>query len=483
MTVTLCLALLILGVSALLMRLRYGEQWVLRPFSMLVLAALLYHGASEVAMRFSGTAVLGAGRPVERWADEGALVAAITLLVMTIGYLVAHPARHIPTDADHSELARIFDWRLTGVLVLPLVVATVQGQGYITGNPLNGEGLGVTGFSMQFLIPVVVLTSFGLILKYPRWWLGVMLGQATVIALAGQRLEIVITAIMLAILAARVGIRPDRKQVVLAAVIVCIALIGVTSVRSVIGRDIFYGSSGAVLRLMALAQGVASPTYEGVATQNPVLDAAVRLDSNAWTGQVAQALDRGRPPVGIDPIFSSVVAMVPTVLFPAKLVSMSVYQRSPEMWITDALGMPVVDYLPAHVTYFYGALNLWQLLVFGFFVGLALGRLEYLAMRSVRPVAILGYVILLESALFFERGLPFYIYTARSFAVLAVVIWLWAKLGPAGVAERKSRSREAARRRLSKQGDRVQAEEPLTGGTTTSRSRADLRVDQRAQNG
>ena len=108
MTVTLCVALLILGVSALLMRIRYREQWVLRPFSMLVIAALLYHRASEVVMRFAGSAVLGTGRPVDRWADEGALVTATALLAMTIGYLVAYPARHIQRmQSEASWLRRV----------------------------------------------------------------------------------------------------------------------------------------------------------------------------------------------------------------------------------------------------------------------------------------------------------------------------------------------------------------------------------------
>lgn len=431
LSVYLTLALVMMGASLTSLRLRLGRQWLLRPFSLLMLAATLYHGVSELVIRAFGGSDLAIQRPGNEFTDIGALVAASTMLVMTLAYLAVHPPRRVETNVDRDQLARIFDWRLTGLLTIPLFIATVQGHGYITGNPLNGEGIGITGLSMQFFLPMVVVTAFGILLRHPRWWPQVVGGQCVAVALAGQRLEVFIAAVLLAVLAARVGIRPTRRQVLVTGAVAGLLAVGVGSVRATQGRTEFYSDTGSVARLQAIAAGVANPTYQGIQSSNMLTDAALRLDSNAWAGQVSQSLAQGKKPIGYEPLYTSALGLIPSVLYPSKLVALTVYQISPELWISSSLDMPLVDYLPGDVTTFYGALSVSEQLIFGLLVGLVLGLVELRSLRDVRPGAVVLYLILVESALFFERGLPFYLYSGRTFLVMAGVLWLWAKLRPA----------------------------------------------------
>ena len=152
----------------------------------------------------------------------------------------------------------------------------------------------------------------------------------------------------------------------------------------------------------------------------------LRLDSNKWAGQVSQALALGHRPIGYEPLYDSVVGLIPSALYPSKLASLNKYQMNQELWISAALGMPLVDYLPGDVTTFYGALSLSEQLMFWFIVGLVFGFIDRLSLRDAMPGTIILYLVLVECALFFERGLPMYVFEiCRTLPVMGAVIWLW----------------------------------------------------------
>jgi hypothetical protein len=402
--------------------------------------SFVYHGLSEIVIRLANADALVAYRPERRYADKGAFVVGVALLVMTLGYLATHPPASLSETVDRKRLARIFDWRLTGLLTLPLLLATTQGAGYNNGRPLQGEGISTAGLALEFLVPLLVLTSFGYLLRHPDRFVLVIAVQSAAMALAGQRLEVLVTVGVLWLMARRVGLGPTRRQMGLTAVAAVVLVVGITSVRSTVGREQFYGNTGGMSRLSAIAQGVENPQYVGVTTDNPLVDAALRFDGNAWSGGIMQSFDAGRDPIGVAPVYYSALSTVPSVLFPSKVTDLSLLQRSAEMWQITDLRLPVVDYLPGHVVFFLGALGMWGLLLFNFLIGLALGLAESRALRSPGPVAIYALLLLTQSALFFERGLPLYLLAGRAFLVVGAVIWLWSKI----TAPKPAQSRSAA---------------------------------------
>ena len=428
MSATFLLAALIMVGSPLLLRAWYGAQWMIRPFSIFALMAIFYHLVTEVVIRITGATDTSSGRPSVEWVDQGMLIAATTLAAMTLGYMVLGPRRHYPSHVDTGGLGRILDWRITGALTLPLLVATVQGQGYSTGMPLEGEGIGITGLAMQFFVPLVVLTSFGYLLRHPTRWLPTVAVQSTVLVLAGQRLEVFIGAAMLTALGARVGITPKARHVLAILVLAGFLALGVTSVRASQGRETFYSNSGVGARVTAIAQGAANPLESISASGNLLGDAAIRLNSNAWTGGIARAFHDGASTLGYRPFVSAFLSMIPSALYPDKLTALSDQERSIPLWTLSDLGMPAINYLPGHLTYFLGAVGWVGNLILMAVVGAFMGAFESRVLRSNGYLAVIAYALLVQSALFFEQGLTFYLVGARSFVVLAPLFWVWLKV-------------------------------------------------------
>lgn len=427
MTSTFVLAGIIILSCLLLLRVRYGSRWLMRPFTIFALAAMLYHFGAEVLVRVTGAESPGSGRPALMWLDQGVLVAATTLAVMTVGYVVFGPRKRAAGSVDRNALAQVIDWRVLGVLTVPLLIATTQGRGYITGKPLEGEGVGITGFSAQFFVPLVILTSFGYLLRHPARWLPVVAVQSGLLALAGQRLEVFVGAATLTALAAWVGIVPRVRHIVAVLVLAGVLALGVTSAREGGGRDTFYSDSGVMARLSAIFEGASS--IDAVSSASTLVgDAGLRLNSNAWTGGVEQALAQGAAPIGYRPILTSALGVVPSALYPTKLTDLSLQERSVEVWTFTALGMPDVDYLPGHLTFYLGAFGWVGLLAFMGALGAFMGVLEAWVMRSTGYMSALVYSLLIQAALFFEKGLNFYLMSLRTFLVVAVVLWLLAKV-------------------------------------------------------
>lgn len=423
MTATFVVALALLLASPWAMRLRYGRDWLLRPYGLLVAAAVVYHGISETVIRATGAADYAPWRAASQAVDHGMLVAAAGLLAMTLGYVALCPPASVSTAGDLSQLRAAFDWRITGAAAVPLFLATVAGRGYASGNALEGEGVGELGLAVQFFLPLVVLTAFGLLLRWPRAWLWVILGQSVVLAAAGQRLELFVAAVALVVLGARVGIRPSGRQLVTAALVAGLLALAISSIRADAGRGVFQSESGADERLAALWEGLAAPEVESVHGGSALEEAALRLDSNAWAGAVMAGMDEVGA-VGPRPVVGAVLTSVPSALYPDKLTDLSLLDRSPELAQITGLRLVVMDYLPGHVTTFLGALGPWLMLLFNLGVGGVLGLLDRACTASSTPWRLVGTLLLVEAAMFFERGIDFYLVAGRAFLVLAAAAWV-----------------------------------------------------------
>lgn len=436
----LSLTLLLASLGAL--RWRYGHNWLLRPYVLLAWCALIYHGLSEMIIRFSGAESLALYRVPRESVDRGALAASLGLVAMTLAYCVASKPTEFSTTASFDELRHDFDWRYLAIPAVPLLLYTYAGQGYITGSPLQGEGLSSEGFASQFLLPLMVMTSFGFLVRHPRQFAVIVAAQALMMAMAGQRLEVLIASVAVWLLARRIGIRPSRPQLVALALAGVMLTLSISSIRASSGRNVFYSDSGAASRVEALWEGIANPSIESVNGGGLVAEAALRLDSNTWAGAVSSAISSGWGPIGLRPLQMSLITAVPSVIFVDKVSSLDIMDRNVELAQIQQLGLPDIDYLPGHLTSFMGATGITGMIIMNSVVGLVLGVLDRIALGRKTPLRLLGLAYLALAALLFERGLDYYLIAARGYAVMAIAVGMAMWLRSAWPLSRVSASQD-----------------------------------------
>ena len=138
-------------------------------------------------------------------------------------------------------------------------------------------------------------------------------------ALAGQRLEILVVTLTVLFLANRIGIALPRLQLIFVVAVAFGLMSAIATVRSELGRDIFYSATGPVSRIEALFHGIASRDDTTVHGAGPLVEFGLRMDSNAWTGNVAEALAAGKDRVSVHVLESDLLTAVPSALLPSKL--------------------------------------------------------------------------------------------------------------------------------------------------------------------
>lgn len=423
MTTVFLLALLILLLCISLLRGVYGSAWLVRPFSLLVCAGFVYHGVSEVLIRLSGAEGLAWYRASQTEIDRGALIAAVGLLTMTLTYVIVSKPRSLVEGGGLEEIRHQFDWRWMAVPGVILLAFTFAGKGYASGTPLGGQGLTTQGFATQFLVPVVALASFGFIVRYPTRFVIIAGIQSILLALAGQRLEVLVAGVALWLLSKRVGLHLSRRQIATMVLLSAVLLVGISSVRASVGRDIFYSNSGGLARVQALWGGLTNPEIQSVAGGGVVAETALRLDSNTWSGAIANSFDSGSSAVGLRPLEMTLLTSVPSFVFKDKVTRLDRLDRNAELAQIEHLGLARIDYLPGHVTYFLGALGVQGNLLFSALLGAVLGVLDKAALRSLEPLRVLAWMLLAQAALMFERGPTYYLLQLRAYIVLGVLVY------------------------------------------------------------
>lgn len=432
MTTLFLISLLFLAASPAILRTRYGREWFLRPYSIFVIVACVYHGLSEIVIRATGAAQFAAYRVDQKFIDDGMFVSAIALLAMTIGYVVFCPPRPIDRSIDLDHLRRAFDWRVFGVLAIPLFISTVHGKGYANGAILTGQGVTDQGLAAQFWMPVISLTTFSFLLRHPKWWVPALVTQSVLMAAAGERLEIVVGAATVLVLAARVGMKPNKKEVATIAVIAILGMLAISASRTDQGRTVFQSNSGFGARWSALIQGIEHPTVQSVHGGNALAEASLRLDSNSWAGGIMKAFEgQSKEPIGWEGLQVSAIAAIPSYLDANKIEQLRALDYTPKNQVRHQLNVYNVDYLEGGVSEYLGNLGPLTTVAFDFAVGIVMGLLDGFVLKRSSIWRLIGYLLVVQAALFFERGIDFYLLTLRAFATFVVVAWVLAAVSRA----------------------------------------------------
>ncbi|WP_431728587.1 hypothetical protein [Verrucosispora sp. TAA-831] len=468
MTVSVITGLLIQAAALAGVHWAIRGEWLRRPAALMLVAAVAFHGVTEVVQ------TIWPGRNFFRgyFADAAALddwvllvSGGIACYAISYVFVVMQPQRRrTPAHAAPGlGLAGVpLPWLLA--LLLPLLVATWQGKGALQPlSPLAAEeapeaqGL-MVGLAGGFVVPLIAITAVVVLVRWGmRWLLPALAVQALVLVLAGTRSMIVFAAILTLVGAAVHGLRPSRRQVAALTALVAVTIAVISSTRAVAGREVFHADQGSGARVEALIDGAAA--LHKPDTRDVLLDDVVyRFDGNTWGAQLLSSLRGSGPTSGTVTVRNNLAMMVPSIIAPGKVAGRSLEERSEEAYLARDHGLSQrVDWLPTilgTVIAYYGPAGM---LLIALLLGAALGAAERWALRSRGTARAVFAVGLAQCALLYGAG-PQSIMTALRVALaltvaLAVLAWL--------------HQRRAAR-----------AEAHATGGPVTVRQRPGHRADQ-----
>jgi hypothetical protein len=430
--------LVIQGGALALLFSRLGRSAFTRTGAIFVMAAVVFHGLNEILLS------LFPDRDIYRLlvgpdAISGFVVwISVGIVTLTIAYLVALGRRPLPEHKGEvawqvASIRRVFDWRLMLVLVIPLIVITIAGRGYVSGAVVTtrtSAPLQVgAGLAVQFLFLLIAFASFSIVMRLGRrWLLPVLAVQSGIMALVGARAAILFTAAMLLYVLWRVGITLSRKEVVVTTVTVLMLLLVITSGRAAAGRLATNADSS--LRLDFLTTGavnlISPDTFNQVET-----DLGYRFDGNSFGGMELQSLNGGWPVLGVTPLWNDLLLAVPSFLNPDK--TLSAYEdRSEKQYAEVYLGLPTSDVYPGirqdiiptqfgATVGFFGPLGM---LLAGLFLGIVFGLADRWLLRRLTPSRLLIGVALLYCVFNYEGSWDVYSVTFRGVLVMLPLVWL-----------------------------------------------------------
>jgi hypothetical protein len=425
MTATLATALLFQLATVALLRHRLGRTWLRRPVTLLVLASVVYDGASPLLLTAPSIARWDIYRQgvQQSYADSAALTLAASMLAFTVCYLLTRPERAVtePSGRDLDRAARVLDWRLLALACAPLAVLTYEGRGYNNGSLTTGAGAPLSSsLASTFFVLLVVLTAFSFLLRHGgRRFLPVLAAQSVLLAAAGERTPVLVAAIALGVLLASSGMRPSARQMGAAAALTVAGVLAVTGLRAEQGRALFYQDSGIGARVSALASGITSAGSTSAAGGAGLLaQAAVRLDGTDFAGAILQARAMGYPALGAAAVPESLLVAVPSALWPSKLA----HALTPVNAEIDDLGLQPVNFLPGLGGMYAGFLSpAWLIALLGL-LGAVAGWAEARLLRMAGPAGLVMLAGSVIAVLDFEKGLPGILLDLRTAAVLALAM-------------------------------------------------------------
>jgi hypothetical protein len=419
-TVALAGALFLQVISLVILRLRLGPGWLLRPVTLLVLVSVVCDGVSQILLLEPSVAAednFRIGIPRALIGPAAALLSA-AMLAFTVAYLFLRPERANATGADVERTRRLLDWRVFAVACAPLAVLTYEGRGF---NSLLTTGAGAPGISAlasEFFALLLILAAFGFLLRHGyRWFTVVVAIQSALLAAAGERTPVIGGAIALIVLCARAGARPSGRQVAGGVAVILVGFLAVSGVRAAQGRDIYYTSSGFRNRTAAAASGFET-AVAGDWGRLLAQDAA-RTDGTSFTAAILEARDLGHSSLPWTDVPESLLLAIPSVIWQSKLSSGNL---DPALTEINDFGLHKVNFLPGLPGLYVGYLTPMWLLVFLAAAGIGAGAGERWLLRRVTAARLVLLAGSVTAAMAFQQGLPGMLVQLRAAIAVAIII-------------------------------------------------------------
>ncbi|WBB67079.1 hypothetical protein [Micromonospora sp. WMMD812] len=414
-------------------------DWMRRPGALLLLAAVGFHGGTEVMQWLWPERNIFRVFLDQDDIDDWMLLVSTAICAYAISYamIVVRRIRKPAHAASEDGLARLrLPWLL--VLVVPLVAATFAGRGALqavapaqaeTGEVVPERDGALVALASEFLVPLVAVLGAVVLVRWGmRWLVPVLAAQGAVLAVAGTRAMIVFAALLTLVGAALHGVRPSRRQIALILVVVSGFTALISSTRAVAGREVFEAGQGSGERIDALLDGAAQIHTER--SREAILnDLVYRFDGNTFGAMIFDSLRGSGEPVGMETVGNNIAMLMPSVLNPDKVASRSLEQRNEEAYIDAAFGLSQhVDWLPTILgtaVAYYGPVGL---ILFALLFGAAMAAAEVLALASLTTARVMFAIGLAHCALLYGSGPQVFVTTLRTVValvlVLSAVAWL-----------------------------------------------------------
>jgi hypothetical protein len=357
------------------------------------------------------------------------LLVSVAILVFTIAYVWAigtRPGPVLPAESSDAALTkRTFDYRLMILVTAPLLILTLGGQGFDSNGGLSGgTSVGTTlGLTKQFFILGIVLSGFGLVMRFgQRWTVYVLVVQSLILALLGERLIIVSGAVMLIYALSRMGMKLDRRHAVVGLVLLGLFAWSITAARGFEGR--YNVTSSASVRLTFLTTGLTN-LFSSSTGHEIAYTLGFRLDGNSYGAMSLEALANGSAPVGFTPLKNDALLAIPSFLNPSKDES-NVEDRSEKLYVEENLPIPELqtspgvyqDILPTQLGGLTGILGPSGLVLAALALGLGFAALDRWLRRGLGPMRMIISLGVLYSVLDYEGSWDTYTVTARGILLL-----------------------------------------------------------------
>ena len=441
MNVTFLAALLVQSVMVALIRHRLGHGWLRRPVTVFILASLVYLGLGPTLLAIPSIGKQDTYRLGVQpgYIDLADLIMSSAMLALTLTYLLTRPERIVTPERPGAAtvVAKVIDWRWLALACIPLTLLTVAGRGYNNGQGIDASTSLWTSLVVTFFIIVVVVTAAAFLLRHgSRWFLPVLFAQSGVLTLAGERTPVLMDAIALILMLAFVGIRVPPRQIAIAALLTVVVILSLTGFRAQQGRSIYYTNSGISARAGALTSGLSAltGTQSSAGTPGLITQFATRMSAVDYGGAILEAISDGQPRLRPDAVPESLLLVVPSFLWPAKLAQGNVL--APAQMQIDHFGLNNINFIPGAPGVYIGFLTpAWLIILFSL-LGASFGWFERWLLRECTPARVIMLAGAAVAAMHFEDGLPAMMVQMRSAAVLALVAYAVTVLR----APRKSRS-------------------------------------------
>ncbi len=432
MSTLIVLGLVIQAIAICLIFARLGRTWPRHIGAIFVVIAVLYHGVGEIFMAlFPGQDPY---RPLiqPRYVDRFVVLISVGILLFAIAYVSAigrRPSvRPSPQGSDALLTIRLFNWRLMLLITIPLLVLTVGGQGYLSNGGVRGTGgvASTIGFVQQFFIIAIVLSAFGLVMRFgQRWILPVLAAQSLAMALVGERAVLIFGAVMLLYVLSKFGARLGHREMAVGFAVLLIFAWVITSARAAEGR--FNTTAASSLRLNFIADGLSNLT--STATRHEIaFTFGYRLDGNSFGALEVQALENGSSPVGLAPLKNDLLVAVPSFLNPNK-DSSDIGTRVEKDYVAEHLPLTelivpggFLDILPTQLGGLTGIIGVQLMLLVSILLGLAFAAIDLWLRRGLGPIRTLISLGLLYCVLDYEGSWDTYTTTARGIVLLVIII-------------------------------------------------------------
>ena len=429
MTTDTLIGLVVQAVAVSILFWRLGRAWLRHVGVVFILAAVVYTGVGEILVEaFPGQSqyrALLVGQT--RYVGQYTLLASITILALTVTYLVVlgHDTRTaIGHRGELLAARRILDWRLLGLFSVFAVLLTVRGVGYSAILTAAGTISTTSGIVLQFILVAVPLAAFSLVAILGRRWLApALIVVILAIAVTGERGPIVFASLAFLYACARFGIRFSRPAVIIGVIAFVLVGLVITSARANSGRTAFAAGGGAAAKIGAVSAGITGITDNATFSQLKH-DFGYRLDGNSWGALVMESYAAGLPPAGPRSLINDFRDAIPSLIYRSKL-SQNATSLAEGVYQLQALDLPTIEVtgLPTQLGTILGYWGPIGLLLVGPVLGMIFAVADRWLLRRATALSLVIGVGLVICAASYEHALNVYPETLRGVVVLALVVW------------------------------------------------------------